>query len=82
MAQHYTNLAATVTESDLSISIFGWKEMESPLGQFFNAVKISFVELQKIAEYKVYKAYPASAKDTIKWWFAASLSITPQGKQV
>jgi hypothetical protein len=44
-------------------------------------VKISFVELQKIAQYKAYRAYPAGAKDTIEWLCAVSLSITPQGKQ-
>jgi hypothetical protein len=44
-------------------------------------VKISFVELQKIAQYKAYRAYPAWAKDTIEWLCAISLAITPQGKQ-
>ena len=80
VAQHYTNLAATATESELFISILGKKVR--PLGQFFTVVKISFAELKKIALHKAYKAYPASAKDTIKWLFAASLFITPLGKQV
>ena len=54
VARHYTNLVATVAESILirPSAYLGEKELLRPLSSSMQLVKISFMELQKIAEYR------------------------------